>query len=129
MDLIIPHYFVKNGEFVFSTANGKIRIGREVSLMFSWNATRAESSTLYKHGKPRDVRKSYNLLMEGLGKSQIADHARMLTVTLEFPLEELNRFLSISGYIGIFLTHAKALGGVEGKNFFREHKEKANEHA
>ena len=123
-DLIKPHYFIKDGEFVFNTAVRVISIGKEVALMFSWNALRAESSTLYKHGRPEDVRKAYNMLVAGIGNAQIADHARMITLTLDFPLEELNRFLSISGY-GIFLAHARALGGIEGENFFREHKEKA----
>ena len=124
-DLINPHYFIKDGEFVFNTAVRVISIGKEVALMVSWNALRAESSTLYKHGRPEDVRKAYNMLVAGIGNAQIADHARMITLTLDFPLEELNRFLSISGYIGIFLAHARALGGIEGENFFREHKEKA----
>jgi len=131
-DLVRPHYFVADGEFIF-TAGGErkrvVRMGREVSMLFSWNDTRAESSTLYKHGKPKDVRKAYRSLREAFGKNHIADHARMITMTLDFPLEELNRFLNISGYIGIFLAHAKALGGIEGKNFFSEHKERANEHA
>ena len=124
-DSIKPHYFIKDGAFVFNAISREISIGKEVALMFSWNALRAEFSTLYKHGKPKDVRKAYNMLLNGIGNAKIADHARMITLTLNFPLEELNRFLSISGYIGIFLAHAKALGGIEGENFFKELKEKA----
>ena len=128
-DTVNPYYFIGDGEFVFDTTVRRIRIGEEVSMMFSWNALRAESSTLYKHGKPKDVRKAYSMLLNGIGNAKIADHARMITLTLDFPLDELNRFLRIPGYIGIFLAHAKALGGIEGENFFREHKERANEHA
>lgn len=128
MDLNKPHYFIEDGEFVFSAACGKIRMGSQVSLMFSWNDLLKGVGTLYKHGRPEDVEKACKKLRKGLSDRHLKRNIRMITVTSEFPLEELNRFLNISGYIGIFLTHPKVLGGKLGENYFMEQEEKANEH-
>lgn len=128
-DLSSPHYVRKDGIFVFHHTDGrKVDIGEEVSLMFSQDGNRA---TLYKHGRPDDVRKSYNKLQVGLrkgGSRRMANKIKLMTVNLEFPLEELNRCLSISGYIGVFLANADILRGEEGNNF-TVIQEEANEHS
>jgi hypothetical protein len=118
MEMSSIYYSLKDGNFVFHHSDGRtIVIGSEVSLLFSLDGRRA---TLYKHGRPDDVRIAYNKLQVGLrraGSSRLANNIQLMTVNQEFPLEELNRFLSISGYIGVFMANADILRGEEGKNY------------
>jgi len=126
-----PHYTVEivagNKNFTFNTTNGsKLHMGPEVSFMFSYNDN-SRTAVLYKHGRPEDVEKHWRKLKEGLrtnGNDTLAENIRMMTVTLDFPLEEMNRFLSIAGYIGIFVRNSGVLGGKEGKNFAMSNRDK-----
>jgi hypothetical protein len=70
----------------------------EVAIAFD-----KEAGVLHKHGIPENVTKWYNTTREKLissGFPEMADD--LILIQGAFPVEELNKCLSTTGYIGVF---------------------------
>lgn len=90
-------YRLKDGEYVLHDGDEQIMPGlQEVSIAFD-----SENGTLHKHGDPEIVgawlSNTKKVLVAG-GAQSMADE--LISITGRFPLEELNKCLSINGYIG-----------------------------
>lgn len=90
------HYKLVCGQYVLHDGDGPIGQPRdEVMLCFD-----AESGTLHKHGAPEAVSRWHQEAQKkyrNVGFHEMAD--QLVAITGRFPLEELNRCLSTSGYV------------------------------
>jgi hypothetical protein len=97
----------EDGEYVLCFGEDRLVIGKTVALAFD-----REDGTLMKHGSVDLI----NQWAEGTRKKYFAagltEIAEVLTVIEgPFPLEELNKMISSTGYVGCFYTKNFPLKG------------------
>lgn len=109
-----PNYRLNCGQYVLYKGDAPVQAPMdEVALAFD-----SEAGVLHKHGKPDQVsawaasaRKSLGDAAEAAGDEEARRAIRALASALvviqgRFPLEELNRCLSTSGYVGVLYRKA-----------------------
>ncbi len=93
-----PVYTIENGLYVLSLGDKRIVAGKEVAILFD----KATNSVL-KHGKPEYVQADADITRKSLaseGFNKFADD--LIVIVGAFDLEELNKVVSRTNYIGIF---------------------------
>jgi hypothetical protein len=79
--------------------------GEEIAIAFSFdpNEDHGIQGTLHKHGDPEKVMKWAETHRKKLTEAGLPDLANeIIVITGKFQLEEINKMLSISGYVGNF---------------------------
>jgi hypothetical protein len=122
------HYEYKNNLYYLIDDRGEVTTTHEeVALGFSYNSE--EGGTLHKHGSPENVNKwaikarkkfaeaardlELHKKLTGLGiPTSPIDYNQManeiVVIEGKFPVEELQKCIDISGYVGIFYNKLQA---------------------
>jgi hypothetical protein len=93
-----PVYTIENGLYVASFDGKRIVAGKEVAILFD-----KASNLVLKHGKPEHVQTDADFMRRRLvaeGFNALAED--MVLITGAFDLEELNKAMSCTNYIGRF---------------------------
>jgi hypothetical protein len=93
-----PVYTIENGQYIFSLGDKRIVAGKEVAILFD-----KASNSVLKHGKPEYVQADAEIHRKSLateGFDALADD--LMVIVGAFDLEELNKVVSGTNYIGIF---------------------------
>lgn len=90
------HYTLNCGQYVLADGEGPISAPLdEIALAFD-----TTDGALYKHGDPKSVEKWFADKRAALIAADLGDWAGNLTLlTGRFPLDELNRCLTTTGYV------------------------------
>ena len=92
-------YRINGGQYVLHDGDDPIGpLLEEVAIAFD-----RESGTLHKHGSPEMVEnwvKNARQKFNDAGYDKFADD--LVTISGKFPLEDLNKFLTHTGYIGLY---------------------------
>lgn len=117
------HYRMEGNEYALVDENDNIHwAGEEIAIGFSYEPDEEIPGTLHKHGSPESVNKWAEItrkkfiesdqiaapewyirhglpFYEGLGQ-EMADN--IVVVSGKMPIEELNKMIEISGYVGVW---------------------------
>lgn len=103
------HYRLIEGSYFLYDGDTLLTGQDEVAICFSHDG---DLYTLHKHGDPKWVNKWAEDTKKKYLDNGLADLAGELTVISgKFPIEELNKMLDITGYIGTFLKKFNLLPG------------------
>jgi hypothetical protein len=104
------HYTLKHGTyFLYADTDVKekniLKGCDEIAICFSFGGI---TYTLHKHGDPKWVNKWMEDTKKSYEGSHLADFAgKLMVVQGKFPVEEINKIINNSGYIGAFLKKFK----------------------
>ncbi|KVP16772.1 hypothetical protein [Burkholderia ubonensis] len=97
-------YTIENGVYVMSLGNKRIVVGPEVAILFD-----QKSSLVLKHGAPARVQDDADTTRRRLTEEGFHALAEdLVVITGAFDLEELNKVMSGTNYIGLFYQNLLA---------------------
>lgn len=99
-----PVYTIENGVYVVTLGEKRIEAGPEVAILFD-----VQTSTVLKHGQPGSVQFDADVMRRRLAEDGFRKFADDLVVIVgAFDLEELNKVMSCTNYIGTFYKNMLA---------------------
>lgn len=102
------HYFKKEfGSYYFMCRDEIVYMADEVAVLVDHDPN-VEMSTLLKHGPVDSVRDYYAKMRKRYHDSGMGDFLKHMVVieSGEWDPEDLNKFIHIAGYVGIYLNEA-----------------------
>jgi len=103
-------YKREDGEYVMVDDHGNtLWRGPEIAIAFGYNPKDKDiRGSLHKHGDPKTVKQWADTARSALRKEMFGE---MILITGPIPIEEINRMISTTGYVGVWYEKEHLEGG------------------